>query len=104
MARPVFRKFIILFGVFLAIWLGIRYLLPLALPFLIGTGLALVADPLVRLCQNRLHLPRGAAAGIGVSVTLLLTVSLLIILAALLVRELSALAGVLPNLDRKSVV
>lgn len=99
MARPVFRKFIILFGVFLAIWLGIRYLLPLALPFLIGTGLALAADPLVRLCQNRLHLPRGAAAGIGVSVTLLLTVSLLIILAALLVRELSALAGILPNLE-----
>ena len=55
MARPVFRKFIILFGVFLAIWLGIRYLLPLALPFLIGTGLALAADPLVHhvlFCQH----------------------------------------------------
>lgn len=99
MSRPVFRKFFILLGTFLAICLGIRYLLPLLFPFLLGTGLALAADPLVRFCQKRLHFPRAAATGVGVSVTLLLTVALLIILAALLVRELSILAGVVPNLE-----
>ena len=99
MPRPIYRKFVVLLGTFLAIWLGIRYLLPLAFPFLLGAGLALAADPLVRFCQKRLRFPRAAAAGVGVSVTLLLTVALLIILAALLVRELSILAGVVPNLE-----
>lgn len=97
MPQPVFRKILILLGVFLAAWIGVRYLLPFLLPFLVGGGLALAADPLVRFCAKKL--PRGISAGIGVSVTLVLILGVLLLLAALLVRELTVLAGIVPNLE-----
>lgn len=81
------------------IWLGVRYLLPIALPFLLAGVLALIAEPLVNNLHRHLHLPRGWAAAIGMSVVLLLTILLLLALCSLLIRELGALAGVLPDLE-----
>ena len=54
---------------FFGVWLGFRYLFPLFLPFLLGTGLALAAEPMVSFFSKKLRLPRSAAAGIGVSMT-----------------------------------
>ena len=98
MQKPLFRRFLILFSVFLGIWIAVQYLFPLAMPFLLGAGLAFASEPLVKFCRKRLHLPRGFSSGIGVTATLLLTVALLIFMAALLVRELSLLAGIVPDL------
>ena len=98
MQKLPFRRFLMLLAGFLGIWLAVRYLFPLIMPFLLGLGLAAAGEPLVRFCRKRLRLPRSAATGIGISVTLLLTVSLLILLATLLVRELSLLAGIVPDL------
>lgn len=81
------------------VWLGARYLLPVALPFLLAGILALMAEPLVNSLHKSLHLPRGLAAAIGMTVVLLLTILLLLALCALLIRELGALAGVLPDLE-----
>ena len=97
MKRPILRKAITLLGVFLGIWVFIRYLLPIFLPFLLGAALALAADPLVRFLCGRLHLPRGAAAGIGVSMAFSILVLVLLILGALVVRELSHLTDALPQ-------
>lgn len=80
-------------------WLGMRYVLPVTLPFLLAGILALLAEPLVNNLHRHLHLPRGLAAVIGTSVVLLLTILLLLALCALLIRELGALAGVLPDLE-----
>ena len=90
------RKILIytVFAVF--VYLAARYLLPLVLPFLLGAGLALAAEPLVALLGRRL--PRGAAAGIGVSATFVLLALTATALCALAVRELGLLAGVLPEL------
>lgn len=85
-------------GVCLFAWLGGKFLLPLCFPFLLGTGLALTAEPLVKLLCTRLHLPRGAAAGIGVTAAFLGLAMLVLLVLAFLVRELSVLAGVLPDL------
>ncbi len=100
MFRPNFQKFLILSGIILGVYLGIRYFLPLALPFLLGAGLAAAAEPLVSFCEKRLRIPRGGAAGLGVSATLLLTAAAVVLLAALLVRELTVLAGVVPDLEQ----
>ena len=64
-------------GIILAVWVGMRYLLPIALPFLLGTGLALLAEPATKLLHTRLKLPRALAAGIGVSLTFLFCLLLL---------------------------
>lgn len=81
------------------IWLFLRYLLPMAMPFLLGLLLALAAEPLVFFFHTRLKLPRAAATGIGVSITLVIVVLILMVLGALLVRQLQSLVGVMPDLE-----
>ena len=67
-----------LLGTGLLLWLGGTFLLPLCFPFLLGTALALGAEPLVKLMGEKLRLPRGISAGLGVlAVFLGLTVLLL---------------------------
>lgn len=92
------RRFAALVGGFAGAWLFLRYVLPLALPFLAGLLLALAAEPAVRL-GTKLKLPRWAATGLGVSLTLVLLVTLVGILGAALVRELGVLAQKLPDLQ-----
>ncbi len=91
-----FKKIFTAAGVVAAIWVGVKYLLPVALPFLLGLVLALAAEPLVRPVATRL--PRGAAAGIGVTATLLGLTAILCFVGAVAVRELGELAGAIPAL------
>ena len=84
-------------GLILALWLGVRYLLPVLLPFALGGILALAAEPAVGFAQKKLHLRRPLAAGVGVSLTLVLTASLVWLFGALVVRELGDLAAKLPD-------
>ena len=83
----------------LGAWLGAKYLLPLLFPFGLGLGLALAAEPAVKAGTRYLKLPRWAAAGVGVSLTLVLMTVLFGILGAAIVRELGVLAGKLPALE-----
>lgn len=98
MIKDVFRKTGAVVAVIAGVWLGIRYLLPPAMPFLLGGLLALAAEPLVSFLHKRLRLPRGAAAGVGVTMSLTLLFLLLLVLGAIALRELRRLAGVVPEL------
>lgn len=99
MLSSTLRKILLILVVLLGSWLGFRYLLPIALPFLFAAFLALAAEPLVKGLHRHLHLPRPAAAAIGVSVALLLTILLLLALCALLIRHIGILTQVLPDLE-----
>ena len=81
------------------LWLGVRYLLPVLLPFLLGLALALMAEPMVRLGENRLRLRRWLSAGLGVSLTLVLVIGLVSFLTGLLLRQLGTLAQALPDVQ-----
>lgn len=83
----------------LAAWLAAQYLLPLLFPFGLGLLLALAAEPVVKAGCRYLKMPRWAAAGLGVSLTLMLLTVLFGIIGAALVRELGVLAGKLPELE-----
>ena len=98
------KRGISLLGIFLAVWLGTKYLLPVLLPFLLGTLLALAAEPVVRLGVKRFRLPRTAAAGVGVSLTLVLLAGIMSMLGALAVKELGVLAGSVPDVRQGMVV
>lgn len=99
MARNILRPLLSILWAALAIWLSIRFLLPIALPFFLGLYLALAAEPAVRLLHGRLRLPRPAASALCVSVVFILTVTLLVMLAGLLMRQLSRLQDLLPQLE-----
>lgn len=92
-------KILRLAAIGLGSYFAIRYLLPIFLPFLIGAGLALAAEPLVRFLCSRFRLRRGLAAGIGVSLSFSFLLFLVLMLCAVAVRELRALAGILPDLE-----
>lgn len=80
------------------LWLGVKFLLPLCLPFLLGAALALAAEPLVRVLCRWMHLPRALSAGIGVSAAFVGIALLVLLILAFLVRELGILASILPDL------
>ena len=100
----VHKGFFALF-LLLLLWLAGKFLLPFIFPFLLGAALALAAEPVVGLGVRRLKLPRGLAAGIGVTGMLLLLAALTVLVGALAVKELGALAKELPEtLHRSSQV
>lgn len=96
MPRSLIKNIVALAGVFFAVWLVLRWLLPLLLPFVLGVALAMAAEPLVGLLSRRL--PRGLSAGIGVALTLTLLTVVLVLLLAIALRQLGSLAGALPDL------
>ena len=83
-------------------WLTGKFLLPFGFPFLLGLGLALAAEPVVRLGTNRLNLRRGAAAGIGVTLTICFLLGVVVLLGGLLVREAGNLVQKLPAMAKES--
>lgn len=87
-------------GAGLLLWIGLRYLLPVAVPFLIGTAIALMAEPGARLLQSKCKWPRLAASGFCVSLTLLLLASLLSVLGAIAMRELMQAAKMAPEVGK----
>ena len=99
MSQSTISKILITLAVLLGLWLGTQYLLPIAIPFLLAALLAAAAEPLVRVFHKRLKLPRAAASGIGVLIALVVAALAVLVLCALLVRELGQLAGILPDLE-----
>lgn len=80
-------------------WICLRWLLPLFSPFVLGTLLALAAEPMVSFLTRQARVPRPVSAGIGVSMAFCFLAMLLLLLCAFLVRELSTLSGILPDLE-----
>ncbi len=95
---PGTKKLLSMLTIFLSVWLFLRFLLPLTSPFLFGLLLALAAEPMVSFLHKKLHVPRSVSAGIGVSMAFSLLALAVLLLCAFLVRELGALAGILPDL------
>ena len=96
----VFRKAITALVVFLTAWLGVKYLLPVLFPFLAGGAVALAAEPAVGFCVKKTKLPRGLAAGLGVSATLVFLLGGLSFVGALAVKELGKLANLVPDVQQ----
>lgn len=99
MSQNILRKPLFFGALFLALWLFVKYLLPIFLPFLLALVIVLCAEPLVRVFHKKLHFPRALSTGIGVSITLILLILLTTVLGALLLKQLGTLANVLPDLE-----
>lgn len=82
----------------LAAWLGLRLVLPLMYPFLLGTLLALGAEGTADFLERRLRLPRFLAAGLAVGALVAGLGLLLLLLAALAVSQLGGLCEALPSI------
>lgn len=83
----------------LAGFLGLRYGIPLVLPFLAGFLLALAAEPPVRFLCRRISLHRSFASFFGVSLTMALLAALGLMLFYGAFQGLRLLAAIAPDLD-----
>ena len=93
---PGIKRALQILALLIGAWLGVQYVLPIAFPFLLGTGLALAAEPGVRFLRKRLRFPRALGAGLCVSMVFLGILAGLAGALALVFRELGALSGILP--------
>ena len=94
------RKLAKIISIILGIYLIIQYLLPFILPFLLGAALALAADPMVIFFNEKLRFPRGFSAIVGVSMTFSILFMVFVILCVMLLRQLQAFSGILPNMEQ----
>lgn len=97
---PHFNKksFVILAAAFLLAWVAGKYILPPAMPFLLGWGLALAAEPVTRRLGTKI--PRPTAAAVGVTLALVILGALVVLLSSLLLRSLGQLGEALPQLSK----
>lgn len=80
-------------------WFGLKFLLPVALPFLLGGLLAMAAEPAVSFGVKRLRLPRTVATGAGITLSILLLGGILAVVGAVTVRQLGNLTNKLPDME-----
>lgn len=66
-SKAVIRITLFVLAAAVCLFIGIRFLLPVLLPFLIGLCLAKLAQPVIRFLQQKVRLPRWLAAGVAVS-------------------------------------
>lgn len=97
--RPGVKKALTFLWIFIGAWLTLRCFLPLMAPFLLAAGIALLAEPGVRFLSGQMRLPRAAAAGISVTITVAGICVLILLACSFLLRELGSLAGILPDLE-----
>ena len=97
--QPNIRKIPTILLAIIGIYLAVSYLFPLIFPFLTGAFLAFGAEPLVSFGCEKLRLPRSVSAVLGVAMTFAIVTLAVLLLGALLLRELGVLAGILPNLE-----
>ena len=85
MTRKIMEKILPVAVAGFFLWAGVRYLLPVALPFLLGTGIALLSEPGVRALSRKI--PRWGASALCVSLTLGLLAGGVSFLGALLFQQ-----------------
>ncbi len=98
MPRPLPGKYIFWFFAAVICIPFLKNLLPILIPFLLGFGLALAAEPAVGHLSKKGGLRRGIAAGIGVTGVFVGSVALLILLLSMLLRQLGQLSQWLPDI------
>lgn len=103
MNPPISRKLLVTAGILLLFWLFARFFLPILMPFLWASVLALCAEPLVSTFQKRLHLPRPVSSGLGIIIALMVTALFILTLLGLLLRQLGQLGHILPDLEEAAV-
>lgn len=100
--RHGWKRLLAVIGVFLSVWLSLRYLYPLFLPFLLGLALALAAEPVANFLQEHFHWRRDPAVFTAVTAVLALLTALGAALGTLAVRRAAALAGGLSALAEQA--
>ncbi len=81
-----------------AVWFGLKYLLPILLPFLIGFGLSRAAEPMVRAMGRQVKLPRWLCSTVSMGLLYMVLGVGLFFLFRAIVLELEGFVLQLPSI------
>jgi len=84
-------------AVLVLVYLGLKYVVPYFVPFLVALALAVFIDPTVNALEERLHLPRGWAVAVTLLFFLGLVVGLVLFGLGVVIVQLGELASNLPS-------
>lgn len=90
------KKLLPVLVIFATIYLGVKYILPVVFPFLLGAGIAFLAEPLARLVNKRTG--RVLASGLAVTLALAVLSGTVLLLGAIAVQQLGRLSPNVPRL------
>ena len=100
------RQILLLIGVMfilVLLYLGLRYFLPLVLPFAFGAFLALMLEPAVSFLQNRMRIPRPFAAGITIISAVAISALVLVLLTTSVAVDIKELSYRLPAYSKSMI-
>ena len=92
------KRIVAVIGFFAVLWLGLRYLYPIFLPFLLGLAAAKTAERPANFLQQRLRWSAGAAVFAAVTAIWAALTGALVLSAVLLIRRAASLSGTLSDL------
>lgn len=90
------KRFIKLIGIIGGVYLAIRYILPLIVPFLLAALLAKCMWPVVRFLHDKWHIPEGIGAGVTLGAAAILFCGAFYFLGTRLLLQVQAFVGQVP--------
>ena len=101
MKNVFWKRTIVLIAGTIGVWLAVRFLLPAALPFLLGGLLAVAAEPVVAFGTGRLKMPRGVASALGIALSLLILLGILTVMGGMVLRQLGFAINMITSLTER---
>lgn len=98
------RSFALFFAVYTLLALLLRHTIAYTLPFLIGLGIALLSQPLIRLLSSRLGVKESISSWVSPLFTILVMLGIIGYLGFLGVRELVTLVSRIPTIDPQAIL
>lgn len=98
------RSFALFFAVYTLLALLLQRTITYTLPFLIGLGIALLSQPLIRLLSKRLGIKESVATWVSPLCTILVLLGAIGYLGFLGVRELVTLVSRIPTIDPQTIL
>ena len=98
------RSFALFFLVYTVLAFLLSYTIAYTMPFLIGLGIAIISQPLIRFATSSLKMKSSLSAWLSPLITILLLLGLIGYVGFLGIRELVGLVGRIPFIDPQAIL
>lgn len=98
------RAFLLFFVIYTLFALLLRYTIGYTIPFLIGLGIAMLSQPLIRLSVKRLHLKESVGVWLSPLLTIIALLGIIGSVGFLAVRELIGLMSRIPQINPQAIL
>ncbi len=99
-----FKAFALFLLIYTALALLLRYTIAYIIPFLIGLGIAMISQPLIRFATKKLKMKSSVSTWLSPLITILLLLGVIGYIGFLAISELVSLVGSIPTIDPQATL